>query len=189
MKALLAIAMLSIPFISPTSYHGLEVSAENRDPFVVVRLTWEGAGPAAGVEIQVYAPGEEEAFQSGTTDPDGLFAFQPRMAGTWRIVADDGTGHRASHEMDISTSFAGGVPLAGPEEAGHSHAEEAGHSHAEEAGHSHAEEAGMHEEEGDHAHEAELPLWMRVVWGLSLIAAIAGFAYGVTARRASTSGN
>jgi len=47
----------------------------------------------------------------------------------------------------------------------------------------------MHEEEADHAHEAALPLWMRVSWGLSLIAGIAGLAYGASARRGSASGD
>ena len=172
MKALMTAALLCIPVTSaaavtaPAPFHGIEVNTEVHTPFVMVMVTYEGSIPAAGVDVLIYAPGEEGLFQSGTTDPDGRFAFLPKTAGTWRIEADDGAGHRRSHEVAVDAGLAA---EAGSEEPG--------------------ETEHMHEEETDHVHEASLPLWMRVTWGLSLIAGIAGLAYGVTARRGSTSGD
>jgi hypothetical protein len=53
-------------------------------------------------DVEVFRPGEDsEAFQVGTTDPNGAFGFVPDTTGTWRLTVDDGMGHMATAELIV----------------------------------------------------------------------------------------
>ena len=76
--------------------HGLKHEALKGG--VGVAFSYHDGAPAASCEVTVFSPeGSEEAFQRGLTDKNGRFLFYPHVAGTWRIIVDDGTGHVLSH--------------------------------------------------------------------------------------------
>lgn len=69
---------------------------------VVVDCHYSGGEPA-DAEVLVYSPAEAgRAFQRQRTDLRGLASFVPDVPGVWRVVADDGLGHRVVLEVDVS---------------------------------------------------------------------------------------
>lgn len=59
----------------------------------------------------MYSPGAPgEPFQTLRTDRRGRAAFLPDAAGEWRVVVDDGTGHRT--ELTIAVDSEGTAPVA-----------------------------------------------------------------------------
>lgn len=64
-----------------------------------MRFVYSDGQPAAFAGIEVFAPGSETPYQSARADAQGGFAFIPASAGTWRVVMNDGMGHRA--EVDL----------------------------------------------------------------------------------------
>lgn len=89
--------------------HGLVLDWRSAGEAVVVHARFDDDGhPAANADISVYRQGEGEAFASGTTDPNGLFAFVPDAAGRWTAVVDDGFGHRET--LDVEPRLDGSLP-------------------------------------------------------------------------------
>ena len=69
---------------------------------VVVACFYAGGDPA-DAEVLVYSPAEPgRIFQTQRTDLRGFASFVPDAAGTWRVVADDGMGHRTELEVVIA---------------------------------------------------------------------------------------
>lgn len=59
----------------------------------------------------MYSPEDPgEAFQILRTDRRGRAAFLPDAAGEWRVVVDDGTGHRT--ELTVTVDSEGAAPVA-----------------------------------------------------------------------------
>ncbi len=89
----------------PASAHDLTLSNEVRPPFVLVRAAYGESEPVPFAAVEIYAPaGGDGLHQKGITDRDGNFAFVVRQEGRWRIVVDDGMGHRAETSVDISNT-------------------------------------------------------------------------------------
>jgi nickel transport protein len=178
-----------------TALHGITVRLSQEGRVVVATCRYDGGIPAAGAQATVFAPGEDTPFLTGTTDPAGLFAFLPGTGGEWRVVVDDGMGHRREARLEVAappgdlpgherwdgSAPAGDSPSRDPGEAGHS--PDAEHHHGDDA----------HEHDPDHlAHEHDLASspdlgdsdrpW-KLATGLGLIFGLTGFAYGFTARR------
>jgi len=64
---------------------------------------YDDGSPMAFCETAVYAPGKgEDAFQTGTTDRTGGFAFLPDTNGTWSVTVDDGMGHMVTAHIDVT---------------------------------------------------------------------------------------
>ncbi len=88
----------------PALGHGVELAAIEGGVGVAAR--YEDGSPMARAEVKIYAPGESEAFQEGSTDRDGRFLFHPTTNGSWRVHLDDGLGHGGEHAMDINSAGA-----------------------------------------------------------------------------------
>ena len=74
---------------------------------VVVRCQFSDDGPA-DAEVLVYSPAEpNRIFQRLRTDLRGRASFVPDAAGLWRVVADDGLGHRT--ELEVRVDEAGSL--------------------------------------------------------------------------------
>jgi hypothetical protein len=147
----------------PPVFHGIHIQVSARGGVHVARASYEGGTPVVSGDVTVMAPGSEEAWQTGRTDPSGRFAFVPDVPGSWTIQVDDGLGHRARATVQVealdvaaepegeSTARVDDTPAALP------------HSHSETG-------------------QGEPRLW-QLLTGLGLIAGITGTAYGYTARR------
>ena len=69
---------------------------------VVVRCVFTSGEPAEA-EVLVYSPAEpDRIFQMLRTDLRGFASFVPDAPGDWRVVADDGMGHRTFLDVPIT---------------------------------------------------------------------------------------
>lgn len=104
MRILLLACLLLAGWASPAQAHGLAWQSDAA-PATVVLFTYAGGEPMAYASIKVFSPGEAEVeYQNAHTDKTGRFAFVPGVAGPWRIVADDGMGHRQEALVTIAAS-------------------------------------------------------------------------------------
>ena len=76
------------------SFHEIEIQVSDQGGIHLARASYDGGGPVVNGDVTITAPGSEETWQTGRTDPSGLFAFFPDAPGTWAIQVDDGLGHR-----------------------------------------------------------------------------------------------
>lgn len=157
---------------SPAMVHGIHLDIRTEGAVCIARAYYEGGTAVTDGDITVLAPGSEEAWQTGRTDPAGRFAFLPDSEGTWTVTVDDAHGHRTRNTVVIGPDQVRSAP-AGGEAGSPAHS----HEHGGEAGTEHAHEPAHEDGGGD-----EDRLW-QLLAGLGIIAGIAGTAYGITARR------
>lgn len=70
-------------------------------PAAAVRCEYTNGDPV-DAEVLVYSPSEPaRIFQRLRTDLRGRASFVPDSAGLWRVVVDDGLGHREEVELSI----------------------------------------------------------------------------------------
>lgn len=69
-----------------------------------VEAVYHDGSPMSFCDVEVFRPGDEEAYQVGTTDPLGRFAFVPDTTGAWTVAVDDAMGHRATEEIDVQAA-------------------------------------------------------------------------------------
>jgi hypothetical protein len=73
-----------------------------------IEAVYDDGGPMAYCDVEVVRPGiPDEAFQVGSTDPLGRFAFVPDTTGTWKVTVDDGMGHLAACEIEVGPDAIG----------------------------------------------------------------------------------
>lgn len=73
---------------------------------VVVRCVFTSGEPA-DAEVLVYSPTEpDRIFQTLRTDLRGFASFVPDAPGDWRVVADDGMGHRTFLDVPVTATGA-----------------------------------------------------------------------------------
>lgn len=111
------LAMLLCCPATPARAHGVGHAPENT-PAEALRFYYSDGAPMAFAEITVFAPDEAE-YQNARTDAKGRFAFLPDTPGAWRVVINDGMGHRSETTFTAGTvsspvsqvsSPVGGVP-------------------------------------------------------------------------------
>jgi len=82
--------------------HGVNVETSFKDGVVVVRSSYSPAQPLIDASVTIYSPAErEKAWQTGSTDKTGHFAFLPDVEGEWTFVVDDRKGHRNSTTITV----------------------------------------------------------------------------------------
>jgi hypothetical protein len=78
--------------------HGVEASEKtggDRDSVRVIRFAYTTGEAMLYARVVVYPPSNPaREILLGTTDRNGIFCFLPDERGEWRIVAEDGMGHR-----------------------------------------------------------------------------------------------
>jgi nickel transport protein len=148
--------------------HKLEVSLTQKPPVVVIEAGYSGHHHGlSGGDVFIYAPGEaEKAFQTGKTDVEGKFAFIPTKAGEWRVVVDDGTGHRSEEVLSLGEDFLAPEKAVIESERG-------------------AQGKEVIQEPETAPSQAQVPLLWKVLVGVSLLFGIAGILYGMKARQKS----
>lgn len=99
--ALVGGTLVWLGFASAAHAHGLLAEVRASTPAVVVACAYTDGDPV-DAEVLVYSPAEPgRIFQRLHTDIRGLASFVPDTAGTWRVVADDGMGHRTELELAV----------------------------------------------------------------------------------------
>lgn len=110
----LVLALIVLVVASVARAHDLVVEAEAEGRSVVARASYDGADPAGRAGFEIYSPGTASPYQSGVTDPSGWFAFVPAAPGVWRLVVDDGYGHRAEALVEWSNGGAAAADSRAP---------------------------------------------------------------------------
>lgn len=89
-------AVLHAHHPNPAVAHGTGYRLIEDANAVAVSFFYADGQPMSYAETLVFAPDNDDIeYQNGRTDQKGRFAFYPEMPGTWRLVVNDGMGHRA----------------------------------------------------------------------------------------------
>lgn len=99
--SVLLTALPGAPVYATLVRHGIVVRLVQEGPLVTVTAAYDGGGPAIGATITVFAPGTDWVMQTGRSNGVGQFAFAPDRTGEWRVVVDDGTGHRRTARLRV----------------------------------------------------------------------------------------
>jgi nickel transport protein len=95
MKQLFLCAVLAA--LPATAFaHGVDISeATGRVDLRTIRCMYSTGEPMLFAKIRVFAPSRPDASaQESVADLNGYFSFAPFEAGDWRLIAEDGMGHR-----------------------------------------------------------------------------------------------
>ncbi len=104
MNRLFFLALIVLAFWPFTaSAHGTRGWMEERSGICLV-AQYDDGEPMRFSEVLITASDGDEEFQVGRTDRNGLFLFSPDREGKWRVIVDDGIGHR----LVLSKTFTGG---------------------------------------------------------------------------------
>lgn len=73
---------------------------------VGIKVFYDDGSPMAYVDVTIFSPIDDEVeYQSGLTDKNGQFIFNPDTDGTWKIIVNDGLGHGLIKELDIQAGI------------------------------------------------------------------------------------
>ena len=61
---------------------------------LAIEATYSDGAPMTYARVKVFFDGEKIPFQTGMTDRYGRFAFAPARKGLYRLIIEDGEGHR-----------------------------------------------------------------------------------------------
>lgn len=89
---------------TPAAAHGTGYRLIDDAKAVAVSFFYADGQPMSYAETLVFGPKDKEIeYQNGRTDQQGRFAFYPETPGTWRLVVNDGMGHRAEGIITVKT--------------------------------------------------------------------------------------
>lgn len=95
--------LVSLAVTSPVSAHTIRYTTGTGG--MVVTAFFDDGRPARDMFVSIFAPGQDERFQSGKTDRNGRFAFFPDRSGTWEILVYDRMGHRLEIKMPVDSTL------------------------------------------------------------------------------------
>jgi nickel transport protein len=99
----LGVALLLLAVAIPAFAHDLIIDAEVARPDVLLAASYGLGVPTAAADVAVYSPADSQtAAFTGQTDVDGRFSFAPSVEGEWRVVVDDGYGHREQRTVAVA---------------------------------------------------------------------------------------
>ncbi len=78
---------------------------------VIVKAEYTTGDPMSYAKVVITAPDKKIPFQIGRTDRNGRFCFYPDIPGKWKVVVEDGMGHRL--EMNLPVKHVGHVGISG----------------------------------------------------------------------------
>lgn len=112
----LSIALINIPYSIPYSFaHGVEGISEGAGG-AAIRAMYDGGEAMSYAKVTISAPDSKTVFQTGRSDRNGRFCFFPDVPGIWKVVVEDGIGHRL--EMPINVDQAKKAHEQQPQSAG-----------------------------------------------------------------------
>jgi nickel transport protein len=85
--------------------HGTQGYVEKTKSYRIV-AEYDDGGPMSYGEIRITAPNFNLPFQTGRTDRNGFFFFQPDEPGQWQIEVKDGLGHRLALGFEVGAGGA-----------------------------------------------------------------------------------
>lgn len=94
--------LLALALAAALGAHDLTLRVEYAQPAVLLYAVYGGSEPVTDAAVSIFSPQNPDSpYQTGVTDLAGVFAFAPAGAGQWRVVVDDGYGHRAEQSVPV----------------------------------------------------------------------------------------
>jgi nickel transport protein len=93
----LAFSMLAA---APCWSHGVHGYVEHTDGYCVT-AQYDDGEPMSYAAVEIKAPDSNIAFQTGRTDRNGRFMFEPDGQGRWQAVVKDNMGHRLHVDLEV----------------------------------------------------------------------------------------
>jgi len=93
-KIYLFLAMILGVYTTCLHAHGVSGTASRGG--IVIAASYDSGDPMSYSKVTIFAPGVKLSFQGGRTDRNGRFCFFPDGPGQWKVLIDDGIGHRMS---------------------------------------------------------------------------------------------
>ena len=88
-------------FYTPYSFaHGIEGTSEGPGG-EVIRAVYDDGEAMSYAKVIISAPDSNMVFQTGGSDRNGRFCFYPDVPGIWKVVMEDGIGHRLEMMVDV----------------------------------------------------------------------------------------
>lgn len=97
----LVILFLIMTFLPLSALYAHGVRGKVSTGGIVVTAEYDTGEPMSYAKVKISALGTDLIFQSGRTDRNGRFCFFPDAAGDWKVVVDDGIGHRLEMTVPV----------------------------------------------------------------------------------------
>jgi nickel transport protein len=101
----LTICLWAVFFLLPVLARAHGVKGIISSGGIVVAAEYDTGEPMNYAMVQISAPAAKLTFQSGRTDRNGRFCFFPDMPGEWKVVVDDGMGHRLEVPVSVNEAM------------------------------------------------------------------------------------
>ena len=72
---------------------------------ILVEAEYDDGEPMSYSSTEIFDSEEKLPFQSGRTDRNGRFLFYPDKTGDWKVIVNDGMGHRLALKTHIDKSL------------------------------------------------------------------------------------
>jgi nickel transport protein len=99
----LLISILAFTVLTPLTCwsHGVQGVVDHSQGYMIT-AAYDDGEPMDYAAVEIKAPDSEIAFQSGRTDRNGCFMFQPDRQGRWQVEVKDGMGHRLALDLEVT---------------------------------------------------------------------------------------
>lgn len=164
-RAIILSMFVLVSFNMESAAHGISLETSKEPPVIIVKASFSATAPLVDAGVDVYAPGDDQPYQSGRTDRTGHFAFMPDRSGEWTMRVDDERGHMDRVRIEISDTFFTTDEPAAEETVAETLQEQ------------------MVEIEKIEAVN-DFPVFYSVITGLALIFGLTGIIYGIKAKQA-----
>jgi nickel transport protein len=98
--SVLATILIVIGYSVSAWAHGTRGYVEKTDTFRIV-AEYDDSEPMSYGAVEIKSPDSNAPFQTGRTDRNGFFFFQPDEQGQWQIEVKDGMGHRLALDLEV----------------------------------------------------------------------------------------
>ncbi|MDA8139966.1 MAG: carboxypeptidase-like regulatory domain-containing protein [Desulfobacteraceae bacterium] len=88
-------------WVSVAWCHGVDGAITPANGYMVT-VRYDDGEPMSYAEVKIQAPDNNLAFQTGRTDRNGRWMFQPDRPGRWEVEVKDGMGHRTKLTVAVS---------------------------------------------------------------------------------------
>lgn len=109
-----ALVAAALSVAAPLLAHGVGSRLAELKP-IAVEFYYSTGEAMSYTPVQVFSPDDDKhAFQEGSTDDSGIFAFTPNKDGAWQVICEADGGHRAVAKVDVNLAQlrenSGGTP-------------------------------------------------------------------------------
>ncbi len=111
MKSWILIVFIVVLAVYPLKSMAHGVRGKVASGGVIVKAEYTTGESMSYAKVEITAPDKKIPFQIGRTDRNGRFCFYPDTPGKWKVVVEDGMGHRL--EMAIPVKHVGRVGTSG----------------------------------------------------------------------------